>query len=148
MLPETGKIYLDANCFIYSVERIDPYREILDTLWQAVSGGQIMVITSELTLLEVLVKPLKVGDIITATIFRMVLQHFPDVYMLPISQNILEESARLRATSGLKTPDALHVATAILSDCALFLTNDYAFRRVSELNVVILDEVSGLDDPE
>ena len=41
MLPETGKIYLDANCFIYSVERIDPYREILDTLWQAVSGGQL-----------------------------------------------------------------------------------------------------------
>ncbi len=148
MLPETGKIYLDANCFIYSVERIDPYREILDTLWQAVSGGQIMVITSELTLLEVLVKPLKVGDITTATIFRTVLRHFPDVYMLPISQNILEESARLRATIGLKTPDALHVATAILSDCVLFLTNDYAFRRVSELNVVVLDEVSRLDDPE
>ena len=107
-----------------------------------------MVITSELTLLEVLVKPLKVGDITTATIFRTVPRHSPDVYMLPISQNILEESARLRATLGLKTPDALHVATAILSDCVLFLTNDYAFRRVSEMNVVVLDEVSGLDDPE
>jgi predicted nucleic acid-binding protein len=47
-----------------------------------------------------------------------------------------------------KTPDALHVATAILSDCVLFLTNDYAFRRVSKLNVVILDEVSGLDTSE
>lgn len=57
-----GVVYLDANCFIYSVERIDPYWTVLDTLWQSVSSGQVKVVTSELTLLEVLVKPLKVRN--------------------------------------------------------------------------------------
>ena len=142
-LPISGHIYLDTNCFIYSVERIDPYRAVLDTLWQAVSDGQLLVITSELTLLEVLVKPLKMEDVSTATIFRIVLRHSPDVRMFPISQAVLEESARLRATHGLKTPDALHAATAVMDNCALFLTNDPAFRRVPGLNVVVLSEVVG-----
>ncbi len=140
-LPASGKIYLDANCFIYSVERIDPYRAILDTLWQAVSVGQIKAVTSELTLLEVLIKPLQAGDVTTATIFRTVLRHTPDVQMLPITQVVLEEAARLRATLGLKTPDALHAATALLNDCTLFVTNDNAFRRVSGLSVTVLHEI-------
>jgi uncharacterized protein len=140
-LPASGEIYLDANCFIYSVERIDPYRAILDTLWQALSTGQIKAVTSELTLLEVLIKPLKAGDVTTATIFRTVLRHTPDVQMLPITQVVLEEAARLRAVLGLKTPDALHAATALLNDCTLFVTNDNVFRRVSGLSVTVLHEI-------
>ena len=70
-LPASGTVYLDANCFIYSIERIDPFRAILDSIWQAVSVGQITVVTSELTLLEVLVKPLKIGDETTAALFHI-----------------------------------------------------------------------------
>ncbi len=49
--PPTDTVYLDTNRFIYSVERIDPYRTLLDTIWQSVSAGQVKVVTSELTLL-------------------------------------------------------------------------------------------------
>lgn len=141
-LPNAGYIYLDTNCFIYSVERIDPYRAVLDTLWEAVSvrEEELIVVTSELTLHEVLVKPLKTEDATTATIFRIILRHSPDVRMSPISQAVLEEAARLRATIGLKTPDAIHAATALLDNCKLFLTNDPAFRRVPGLTVTVLSE--------
>ena len=139
-LPESGTVYLDANVFIDSIERIDPYRSMLDTLWLTVSTGQVTVVTSELTLLEVLVKPLKVGDATTATLFRTVLKHTPDVQMLPITQSVLEAAANLRATLGLKTPDAIHVATALLNNSMLFVTNDSTFRRVTDLNVTLLNE--------
>jgi predicted nucleic acid-binding protein len=140
-LPASGTVYLDANGFIYSIERIDPYRALLDILWQTVSTGQITVVTSELTLLEVLVRPLKVGDAPTATLFRTVLRHTPDVPMVPITQTVLEEAANLRATLGLRTPDALHLATALLNGCALLVTNDRAFRRVPDLAVTVLSEL-------
>jgi predicted nucleic acid-binding protein len=140
-LPANGAVYLDANGFIYSIERIDPYRAMLDILWQTVSAGQITVVTSELTLLEVLVRPLKVGDATIATLFRTVLRHTPDVQMLPITQSVLEEAAQLRATLGLKTPDAIHVATALLNGSKLFVTNDSAFRRVADLTVKVLSEL-------
>jgi uncharacterized protein len=141
VLPAGGSVYLDANGFIYSIERIDPYRSVLDTLWQTVSTRQITVVTSELTLLEVLVKPLKVGDVTTATLFRTVLQHTPEVQMLPITQPILEEAAKLRATLGLRTPDAIHMARALLHGCALMVTNDSALRRVPDLPVTVLNEL-------
>jgi predicted nucleic acid-binding protein len=140
-LPESGTVYLDANGFIYSIERIDPYRSVLDTLWLTASTGKVKVVTSELTLLEVLVKPLKVGDATTATMYRTVLKHTSDVQMLPITQSVLEVAANLRATLGLKTPDALHVATALLHKSMLFVTNDSAFHRVTDLNVTVLGEL-------
>lgn len=142
ILPTEGSVYLDTNSFIYSIERIAPYRGVLDTLWQAVSAGQFTVITSELTLLEVLVKPLKVGDAATAATFRAVLRNTPDVQMLPITQAVLEKAANLRAELNLKTPDAIHAATAVLHSCRLFVSNDSAFRRVSGLNVAVLNETT------
>ena len=142
VLPNNGMVYLDANCFIYSVERVDPYRAILDTLWQTVSLGQVRVVTSELTLLEVLIKPLKVGDITTANTFRTVLRRTPDVQMIPITQAVLEEAANLRATLNLRTPDAIHAATALLNRSVLFVTNDSAFRRSADLSVTVLSEIA------
>ena len=139
--PPDGIVYLDANCFIYSVERIDPYCAILDILWQSVSARQVKVVTSELTLLEVLVKPLKVKNTLLAAIYRAVLQTAPDVQMLPVTQPVFEEAAKLRASTNLKTPDAIHAATASVNGYTSFITNDQAFRRVSHLAVSVLHEM-------
>lgn len=140
--PTNGSIYLDANCFIYSIEKIDPYRTILDTLWKAISDGQVTVITSELTFLEVLVKPLKEKDMFTAAIYRIILRHSPGVHMIPVTQTILENAANLRADLNLKTPDAIHAATAILQESLILVTNDNTFRRVPDLKVMVLNEIA------
>lgn len=41
----------------------------------------------------------------------------------------------------LKTPDALHAATALQAGCALFVTNDVGFRQVASLPLVVLDDL-------
>ena len=69
------------------------------------------------------------------------LRYTPDVQMVPITQAVLEEAANLRATLGLRTPDAIHLATALLNGCALLVTNDRAFRRVPDLAVTVLSEL-------
>lgn len=65
----------------------------------------------------------------------------PEVRLAATTRHLWEETARLRAATGLKTPDALHAATALQADCALFVTNDSDFRRVPGLPVVILDDL-------
>ena len=50
-------------------------------------------------------------------------------------------AARLRATTKLRTLGAIQAATAILAGCTLFVTNDFGFRAVPGLPVVILDDL-------
>ncbi len=139
-LPASGKVYLDANCIIYTVEVVEPYKTVLQAVWEAARLGTLTIVTSELTLLEVLVKPLKIADKSMEDDFRALLLGASDVTMIAVTQAILERAALLRATVGLKTPDAIHAATALLSECALFVTNDPPFRRVSGLPVCLLGE--------
>lgn len=61
--------------------------------------------------------------------------------LLPITQPILRRAAHLRATTKLKTPDALHAATALEAGCVLFVSNDLGFRSVPNLPLVILSDL-------
>lgn len=54
---------------------------------------------------------------------------------------IAEEAARLRATYAFRTPDAVQLAAAIDAGAAAFLTNDARLAAVTDLQVVILDQV-------
>ena len=56
-LPSGGSVYIDANAIIYSVERIEPYRELLAPMWQEARAGRFTLASSELVALETLVKP-------------------------------------------------------------------------------------------
>ncbi|MFO0927620.1 MAG: type II toxin-antitoxin system VapC family toxin [Gemmataceae bacterium] len=142
-LPAAGSIYVDANVIIYRVERIDPYLTASAPVWDALDRGTLPLVTSELTLLEVLVKPFKDGNATLAMLFRDVLLGTAGLTCLPISRQVLERAATLRADHGIKTPDAIHAATALIHGAALFVTNDPGFRRVPHLPVAILSDCVG-----
>jgi predicted nucleic acid-binding protein len=139
-LPASGSVYLDASVIIYAVEKIDPYVAMLEPLWQSASAGHILLLGSELLLLETLVKPVQNGDKLLEEAFRELLTNTQEVELVPISAPVLERAVQIRATTGLKTPDAIHAATALLADVQLFITNDPVFRRVVGLPVEILKE--------
>ena len=140
-LPSAGLVYVETPALIYSVERHPLYASLLDPFWQSALAGQIVPISSELIISEVLVIPMRLGDMGLQTLYEAALFQ-ADLRLLPITQDILREAARLRATiPGLRTPDALHAATALLAGCSLFLTNDAGFRRVPGLPLAVLDDV-------
>ncbi len=62
MLPASGVVYLDTAPIIYTVERHADYESLLLPLWTASENHALHIATSELTLLETLVKPLRDGD--------------------------------------------------------------------------------------
>ncbi|HEY7975376.1 MAG TPA: PIN domain-containing protein [Ktedonobacterales bacterium] len=140
-LPAEGVPYLDTNGFIYSVERVTPFAALLDPLWQALRAQSRYLITSEITLLETLVRPLQIQDQVLEASFRAILLTAPEVRLAPITRTILTRAANVRATTGLKNPDALHAATALDTGCAMFITNDASFRRITGLNVVLLSQL-------
>lgn len=138
-LPSNGPVYLDASGFIYSVERIQPYSDLLEPMWRQAQAGQFSIVSSDLVVLETLVKPLREGDTIVEMLFRALFDA-KEVRLIPTTRPLWEEAARLRAETGLKTPDALHAAAALHAECTLFVTNDNDFRRIESLAVVVLDD--------
>jgi len=136
ILPPSGSVYVDTNTVIYTVEKIEPYKLFLDSLWTAAQSGQVSIITSDLTWLETLVKPIRDNNAVLEASYRAFLTA-REVRLIPATLALWEQAARLR-TLGLKTPDALHAATGLASGCVMFLTNDAAFQRVPSLPVTVL----------
>lgn len=140
-LPSSGAVYVDAQIAIYTVDKHPAYGPLCEPLWRAVKAQTITAVSSELTLMETLVGPLRARDAALAA-RREHLWRQVNTRLLPIAEGILREAARLRALiPGLRTPDAIHAATSLYHRCALFVTNDIGFRRVLGLAVTILDDV-------
>ena len=139
-LPAGGAIYVDSNAIIYSVERIEPYRGLLAPVWHEAGAGRFTLASSELVVLETLVKPLREGNARLEMLFRSIFTA-AEMELIPATLAIWEDAARIRAATGLKTPDALHAASALQADCTLFITNDNDYRRVQGLPITILDDL-------
>src|SRR5947208_8754294 len=90
MPPSSGMVYVDANAVIYSVEKHPLYGPLLLPLWQAAQAKTIEVVSSELVLLEVLIGPLRNGDVALANAYEQ-LFHQPQTRLLPITLPILKE---------------------------------------------------------
>ena len=71
-LPAGGSVYVDANAIIYSVERIEPYRGLLAPMWQEARAGRFTLASSELVVLETLIKPLREGNARLEMLFRSI----------------------------------------------------------------------------
>ncbi len=137
ILPPGGMVYIDANILIYTVERVAPYAQMLDPFWQGLAAQKAHAITSEMAALETLVGPMRSGDTALEALFRRILYRSPSLRLVPVTLDVIERAARLRADyGGLKTPDAIHAATALEAGVATFITNDSAFQRIAGLRVV------------
>jgi len=139
-IPNGATVYADTSVFIYTIEEHPSYYNLLQPLWSQFQTEQLELVSSELTLLETLVVPTRNLDSeLIKTYEKLLLAS--RVQLLPITQTILKAAAQLRATTNLKTPDAIHAVTALSGGCTLFLTNDAQFRAVAELPTVVLGEL-------
>ena len=140
ILPTGGSVYVDANAIIYSVERVEPYRGLLAPMWDGARAGRFTLASSELVALETLIRPLRDGNARLEMLFRSILAS-AEMDLIPATLATWDDAARIRAETGLATPDALHAATALQAECTLFVTNDTDFRRVQGLPVAVLDDL-------
>ncbi|OQY43124.1 MAG: hypothetical protein B6242_15360 [Anaerolineaceae bacterium 4572_78] len=97
-IPTSCTIYLDANIIIYSVEKIEPYWSILNPMWNAAQKANCQLVSSELLVLETLVKPIKDENDTLEKTFRELLLASKELQLLPINVMILGNAAQLLAT--------------------------------------------------
>jgi len=137
-------ISLDSAPLIYYIEEHPDYGKVLDPFFEAVAGGDISLVTSTVTLLEVLVQPLRKGDEALAHSYNDILLSSPNITTLPVTPTTAQLAAELRAEGKLKTPDSIHLATAINHNATTFLTNDRDFGEIDSLQVLRVSDLLGI----
>ena len=126
-------IYLDSAPLIYLVEHVPQYG---DMVVRRLSATDILI-ASDLSRLECRIKPIRDGD-------AMLLDEFDRFFaesvgeVIALSRDVIDRATEIRARYGFKTPDAIHLAAASLSNCELFLTNDQRLDRFTGLRVEAL----------
>jgi predicted nucleic acid-binding protein len=138
--PVTGtRIYLDTNVFISAYETHGAPSDHAWWLLDAVESGEFLAVTSELTLAEILVRPLADGDHELAGHYHDIIKPDKELEVAAVARNILVEAAMLRSlTRSLKLPDAIHVATARLNSCQFIVSDDRRLSSAPGLSVVPL----------
>ena len=136
-------IFLDTSIFIYFVEQHPRYHLLCDHIFEAVEAGSVRASTSTLTLLEILVQPYrrKADDLVLR--FYSLLQTYPNLGWVPLTLEIADLAARLRAECLPETPDSVQAASAICAGATGFVCNDADFRRVEEIECLVLEECFG-----
>jgi predicted nucleic acid-binding protein len=140
-LQNVNLVGLDTSPFIYFVERNSLYVDIMREIFTRLTNGDFRAYSSVITLTEVLVQPLRQNNQILTGEYRNLLYNGINFKLLSINSSIAETAARLRAQYNLRTPDALQIATALENGCDAFLCNDKNLKRVTELKILILDEI-------
>jgi predicted nucleic acid-binding protein len=134
-------VFLDTAPLIYFMEGHSAYQPVLARLFALNDEGVFSFVTSSVTLLEVLVKPLREGQTAIAQQYRDILTTAAGIEVFDVTSAIAEQAAQLRAKYNLRTPDAIQVATAIELGADYFLTNDNRLKAVSETRVVAVGEL-------
>lgn len=114
------------------------YAPVLDPLFRETDAGRRDIVTSALTLLEVLVVPYRSGQVGLAARYEALLTRSRGVRLVEIDRDQLRGAAQLRAVHRLRTPDALQLAAALSHRCAAFVTNDRRLPAIPGLSIVQL----------
>lgn len=138
---------LDSAPLIYFVEAHPLYRPHLRPLFEAIELGDIQAVTSSITLTEVLIHPLRQANKFLTMQYSDILLHSPNLATRSVTSEIATLAAKIRATHGMKMPDAIQLATAQDANAAAFLTNDRGLSSHPGMNVLVLDDILAAKQP-
>lgn len=133
-------VALDTMIFIYAFEEHPVYLPVLKSFFHALEKGEMSAVTSTLTITECLVQPYRKKNFALSAQYLVLFRNFPNLSIIPLSDDIAERAAFLRAQHNLRTPDAVQLATALVSGCHAFLTNDDRFLAVEGIRILVLDQ--------
>jgi len=129
---------VDTVVFIYVIEEHPQFLPVILPLLREADEGKRDLVTSALTLLEVLVVPYRAGNRSLAERYEALLTRGRGVRLVDPSHEQLRAAAQLRAATGVKTPDALQLVAAMSAGCTAFLTNDRRLPPIPGLRIVLL----------
>ena len=140
-LRSVTRLGIDTPPLIYFIESHPRYDSLVIEIFRQIDESLFAGITSVVSLGEVLVQPLRDSNMTLRRQYRELLFDRPGLRTVRIEPAAAERATDLRARYGFRLPDALRLAVTLEERCEAFLTNDRRLARVTELRVLVLDDL-------
>ncbi|MBU4531027.1 type II toxin-antitoxin system VapC family toxin [Hoeflea sp.] len=141
-MAEARRVYLDTNALIAVLEKVGELDGAQTAFVGDIDTGVLEAVTSELTLAECLVKPIADKDEPLIRAYLSLLSADSEIVRVSeVSRAVLLKAARVRAGTGVRLPDAIHIATATLSRCDAFVSNDRRLASASTMDFKLWSEM-------
>jgi predicted nucleic acid-binding protein len=135
-----GRVGVDTAIFIYLIQEDPRFLPLVEPIFEDVAEGRREIVTSALTLLEVLVVPYRAGNAGLAERYEELLSNSRGIAVMDLTRDQLRIAAQMRAATGVKTPDALQLAAALGAGCSTFVTNDRRIPAIRGMRVLQLGD--------
>lgn len=138
-MTEFRKVFIDTSPIIYYLENNAQYRDKIKGFLEECLKGHVQLVTSTITVEEYLVFPYTTGKAELIDNFKRFLAYL-NIETINIDCDIAEQAAKLRGKyRHFKAMDSLQLASAMASECELFLTNDKQLRQEEEIPCMTMD---------
>ena len=138
-MTEFKKIFLDTSPIVYYLENSELYYIFMKNFWNKYENSDY--ITSTVTMTEYLTYPYQQNNLRLINAFYDFIDGM-EIEVRNIDKIIAKKAAQIRAKYRFfKTMDALQLATACLSGCDLFLTNDSQLKQFTEIECILVAEL-------
>ncbi len=133
------RLLLDTNVIIYFLQGIDRYDNLLKPLFHLFEEGRLEAIISVISEAELLVGVQKKDNKEALVMVELLLNNFPGLSVVPVSRQIGQMAASIRAKTNLPLPDSIIIATAKVAGCEAIVGNDLAWSKIDLPEVILLD---------
>jgi predicted nucleic acid-binding protein len=136
-----SRVYWDSMLFVYLLEGHPAFGPSTAAILREMVEREDTLCTSVFSIGEVLTGPRKNGFQSAAD---QAMRFFagPTVEILPFSLETADQFSRVRASTGVSPPDAIHLATAAIASADVFFTND---KKLLQLHIPGIGYIAGLD---
>ncbi|MBI5754084.1 PIN domain-containing protein [Candidatus Peregrinibacteria bacterium] len=131
-------VSLDTSILIYLLQDDEKYSDIVDRIFQFFESKKINLSFSSILLAELLVYPFRNGQTDIAKDWLSYFKIEKNLEIVDLNPVIAVDAAYLRAKYNIKTPDSIHLATAMQKENAIFLTNDLDLKKIQEVKVICI----------
>ena len=135
-------IFLDTAPFIYFFEQHPDHFPSLELLFNKLYATGAQAITSIITYIELTTLPARQGKTQLVRKYRDYLSNSENISLFSLDMNIADHVVDLRAQYQFKTPDAIQIGTALACGADYIITNDKAWQRFEEINVVLVEQLN------
>lgn len=138
-MSQSKHVFLDTTPIIYYIQQNEIYFRTVEKIFYFLAENKVDFIASDITTAESLIHAYRYKKTDWLNNFDGLMKIF-DVEILHTTEEISRKAAQISAKFNFELPDSIQLATAVISGCDIFLTNDKRLKKFDEVKCLLVDD--------